>query len=58
MYLCRHSNIFGPIMEHVDNKVSLIPDFNLIVGMARVLHTSWKESRIDRWLFHDTSGNN
>jgi glutamate dehydrogenase/leucine dehydrogenase len=34
---------FGPIMEDVDHKVSLIPDFISNCGMARVLPT-WKST--------------
>jgi hypothetical protein len=33
---------FGPIMEDVDYKVSLIPDFISNCGMARVFAYLWK----------------
>ncbi len=48
---------FGPIMEYVDSKVSLIPDFISNCGMARVF-AYFMESRVpmnDTKVFEDTS---
>ena len=48
---------FGPIMEHTDNRVSLIPDFISNCGMARVF-AYFMERRVsmnDRAIFDDTS---
>ena len=48
---------FGPIMEHTDNQVSLIPDFISNCGMARVF-AYFMERRIsmnDEAIFSDTS---
>ncbi|GAA4293673.1 Glu/Leu/Phe/Val dehydrogenase dimerization domain-containing protein [Aestuariibaculum suncheonense] len=48
---------FGPIMEHTDNKVSLIPDFISNCGMARVF-AYFMERRVqmtDDAIFNDTS---
>lgn len=48
---------FGPIMEHVDSKVSLIPDFISNCGMARVF-AYFMEKRVemnDDNIFEDTS---
>jgi glutamate dehydrogenase/leucine dehydrogenase len=48
---------FGPIMEQVDNKVSLIPDFISNCGMARVF-AYFMEKKVeltDEAVFHDTS---
>lgn len=48
---------FGPIMEHVDSKVSLIPDFISNCGMARVF-AYFMEKRVDmndELIFEDTS---
>ncbi len=50
---------FGPIMEHTDNQVSLIPDFISNCGIARVF-AYLMESRIplpmkDQAIFDDTS---
>jgi hypothetical protein len=36
MFLLLIKNLFWPIMEDVDHKVSLIPDFISNCGMARV----------------------
>lgn len=48
---------FGPIMEYVDSKISLIPDFISNCGMARVFaYLMEKEvSIIDKEIFEDTS---
>lgn len=48
---------FGPIMEYVDSKISLIPDFISNCGMARVFaYLMEKEvSIIDKEIFDDTS---
>jgi len=48
---------FGPIMEHTDRKVSLIPDFISNCGMARVF-AYFMERRVqmtDEAIFSDTS---
>ena len=48
---------FGPIMEHTDKKVSLIPDFISNCGMARVF-AYFMEQRVqmmDSAIFEDTS---
>src|SRR5690606_19674767 len=48
---------FGPIMEYVDAKISLIPDFISNCGMARVF-AYFMESRVpmnDTKVFEDTS---
>ncbi|HET7361814.1 MAG TPA: amino acid dehydrogenase, partial [Salinimicrobium sp.] len=48
---------FGPIMEHTDEKVSLIPDFISNCGMARVF-AYFMERRVemtDETIFNDTS---
>ena len=48
---------FGPIMEHTDNQVSLIPDFISNCGMARVF-AYFMEQRVqmtDDAIFNDTS---
>ncbi|MFC0604778.1 Glu/Leu/Phe/Val dehydrogenase dimerization domain-containing protein [Winogradskyella pulchriflava] len=48
---------FGPIMEHTDQKVSLIPDFISNCGMARVF-AYFMERRVqmtDEAIFKDTS---
>ncbi|ALM20648.1 Glu/leu/phe/vonal dehydrogenase family protein [Nonlabens tegetincola] len=48
---------FGPIMEHTDEKVSLIPDFISNCGMARVF-AYFMERRVqmtDDAIFNDTS---
>jgi len=48
---------FGPIMEHTDKKVSLIPDFISNCGMARVF-AYFMERRVqmtDEAIFEDTS---
>ncbi|WP_420574812.1 Glu/Leu/Phe/Val dehydrogenase dimerization domain-containing protein [Kordia sp.] len=48
---------FGPIMEHADQKVSLIPDFISNCGMARVF-AYFMERRVamtDEAIFEDTS---
>ncbi len=48
---------FGSIMEHTDNKVSLIPDFISNCGMARVF-AYFMERRVqmtDEAIFNDTS---
>lgn len=48
---------FGPIMEAVDQKVSLIPDFISNCGMARVFayFMEQKVQMTDEAIFHDTS---
>ena len=48
---------FGPIMEYVDNKVSLIPDFISNCGMARVFayFMERKVQMTDEAIFNDTS---
>lgn len=48
---------FGPIMEHTDNKVSLIPDFISNCGMARVFayFMERKVQMTDDAIFNDTS---
>ncbi|WP_298151697.1 Glu/Leu/Phe/Val dehydrogenase dimerization domain-containing protein [Flavobacterium sp.] len=48
---------FGPIMEHVDGKVSLIPDFISNCGMARVFayFMEKKVQMTDEAIFSDTS---
>ena len=49
---------FGPIMEDIDSKVSLIPDFISNCGMARVF-AYFMEKRVqmtDEAIFSDTSG--
>lgn len=48
---------FGPIMEHTDERVSLIPDFISNCGMARVF-AYFMEGRVqmsDEAIFNDTS---
>ncbi|GAL68936.1 Glu/Leu/Phe/Val dehydrogenase family protein [Jejuia pallidilutea] len=48
---------FGPIMEHTDYKVSLIPDFISNCGMARVF-AYFMERKVlmtDEAIFNDTS---
>ncbi|SCY33862.1 Glu/Leu/Phe/Val dehydrogenase dimerization domain-containing protein [Flavobacterium caeni] len=48
---------FGPIMEHIDRKVSLVPDFISNCGMARVF-AYFMEKRVqmtDEAIFADTS---
>lgn len=48
---------YGPIMEHTDNTVSLIPDFISNCGMARVF-AYFMEQRVqmtDEAIFYDTS---
>jgi glutamate dehydrogenase/leucine dehydrogenase len=48
---------FGPIMEHIDQKVSLIPDFISNCGMARVF-AYFMETKVpmtDEAIFSDTS---
>lgn len=48
---------FGPIMEHIDEKVSVIPDFIANCGMARVF-AYFMERRVqmtDEAIFTDTS---
>ncbi|WOD44425.1 Glu/Leu/Phe/Val dehydrogenase dimerization domain-containing protein [Hwangdonia lutea] len=48
---------FGPIMEHTDSRVSLIPDFISNCGMARVF-AYFMERRVqmtDEAIFNDTS---
>ncbi len=49
---------FGPIMEHTDKKVSLIPDFISNCGMARVFayFMERKVQMTDEAIFNDTSG--
>lgn len=48
---------FGPIMEHTDQKVSLIPDFISNCGMARVFAYFMERKVImtDEAIFNDTS---
>jgi len=50
---------FGPIMEHTDQKVSLLPDFISNCGIARVFAYLMEERRslpmIDKEIFEDTS---
>ena len=48
---------FGPIMEHTDQKVSLIPDFISNSGMARVFayFMERKVQMTDEAIFQDTS---
>lgn len=48
---------FGPIMEHTDQKVSLIPDFISNCGMARVFayFMERKVQMTDQAIFNDTS---
>ncbi|WP_203258107.1 Glu/Leu/Phe/Val dehydrogenase dimerization domain-containing protein [Hyunsoonleella ulvae] len=48
---------FGPIMEHTDSKVSLIPDFISNCGMARVFayFMERKVQMTDEAIFNDTS---
>ena len=48
---------FGPIMEHTDKKVSLIPDFISNCGMARVFayFMEQKVQMTDDAIFNDTS---
>lgn len=48
---------FGPIMEHTDSKVSLIPDFISNCGMARVFayFMERKVKMTDESIFNDTS---
>ena len=48
---------FGPIMEEVDSKVSLIPDFISNCGMARVFayFMEKKVAMTDEAIFSDTS---
>ena len=48
---------FGPIMEHTDSKVSLIPDFISNCGMARVFayFMERKVQMTDEAIFKDTS---
>ncbi|CAM3799800.1 Glu/Leu/Phe/Val dehydrogenase dimerization domain-containing protein [Flavobacterium branchiophilum] len=48
---------FGPIMEQVDNQISLIPDFISNCGMARVFayFMEQKVQMTDEAIFHDTS---
>ncbi|GGI58355.1 amino acid dehydrogenase [Winogradskyella haliclonae] len=48
---------FGPIMEHTDNRVSLIPDFISNCGMARVFayFMERKVQMTDDAIFDDTS---
>jgi len=48
---------FGPIMEEVDSKVSLIPDFISNCGMARVFayFMEKKVQMTDEAIFNDTS---
>ena len=48
---------FGPVMEHIDEKVSVIPDFIANCGMARVF-AYFMERRVqmtDEAIFNDTS---
>jgi glutamate dehydrogenase/leucine dehydrogenase len=49
--------LFGPIMEEVDSKVSLIPDFISNCGMARVFayFMEKKVAMTDEAIFNDTS---
>ena len=48
---------FGPIMEEVDSKISLIPDFISNCGMARVFayFMEQKVQMTDEAIFNDTS---
>ncbi|WP_426432444.1 Glu/Leu/Phe/Val dehydrogenase dimerization domain-containing protein [Winogradskyella sp. HB-48] len=48
---------FGPIMEHTDQKISLIPDFISNCGMARVFayFMERKVQMTDEAIFNDTS---
>lgn len=48
---------FGPIMEHIDEKVSVIPDFIANCGMARVFayFMERKVQMSDEAIFNDTS---
>lgn len=48
---------FGPIMEHVDNKISLVPDFISNCGMARVFayFMEKKVQMTDEAIFADIS---
>ncbi|WP_299522738.1 Glu/Leu/Phe/Val dehydrogenase dimerization domain-containing protein [Winogradskyella sp.] len=48
---------FGPIMEHTDQKVSLIPDFISNCGMARIFayFMERKVQMTDEAIFNDTS---
>ncbi len=48
---------FGPIMEHTDQKVSLIPDFISNCGMARVFAYFMERKVVmtDQAIFNDTS---
>ena len=48
---------FGPIMEHTDERISVIPDFISNCGMARVF-AYFMERRVqmtDEAIFNDTS---
>jgi hypothetical protein len=57
MFLLLIKKSFGPIMEDVDHKVSLIPDFISNCGMARVFayFMEKKVQMTDEAIFHDTS---
>jgi hypothetical protein len=56
MFLLLIKKSFGPIMEDVDHKVSLIPDFISNCGMARVFaYMEKKVQMTDEAIFHDTS---
>jgi hypothetical protein len=56
MFLLLIKKSFGPIMEDVDHKVSLIPDFISNCGMARVFAFMEKKVQMtDEAIFHDTS---
>lgn len=48
---------FGPVMEHIDEKVSVIPDFIANCGMARVFayFMERKVQMTDESIFNDTS---
>ena len=48
---------FGPVMEHIDEKVSVIPDFIANCGMARVFayFMERKVEMTDEAIFNDTS---
>ncbi|HEY0092481.1 MAG TPA: amino acid dehydrogenase, partial [Flavobacterium sp.] len=48
---------FGPVMEHIDSQVSLIPDFISNCGMARVFayFMEKKVQMTDEAIFSDTS---
>ncbi|MFN4761683.1 Glu/Leu/Phe/Val dehydrogenase dimerization domain-containing protein [Gillisia sp. Q332] len=48
---------FGPVMEHIDEKVSVIPDFIANCGMARVFayFMERKVQMTDEAIFNDTS---